>query len=263
MYNVELGEICFWSLICIQVKMNKKVILNKLEKLRDSFQKWEIPVLHQHEVNPWLDKSSRENYLYFIMTCSLNFQRLSPNTRKSALATWQDENTRFVFFPEKVVERQEEEIRMALLKHKLALQPNKHIAIRKTISETWNTYFNNDPRNLFKQNDFDVLNILNVVQKEMKKQFPYLSWAKLSNYFLFILLEYSDLKLKNTSEISIIPDTHIMKSTKVLWIIEDKQTTPEEIAMLRKELLEDTKYSPIDFHSILRNRSRNNFIPSI
>jgi len=116
-----------------------------------------------------------ENYLYFIMTCSLNFQRLSPNTWKSALATRNDNETNFVFFPEKVIETKEEILRQALLKHKLALQPNKHIQIRKTISETFHHFFENDPRKLFEQGKYDAGIVLNIVQKDMKKNFPYLS----------------------------------------------------------------------------------------
>ena len=244
--------------------MQKEIILSKLIKLKNLFDNWEIPRLHNHELNPWLPLWSRENYLYFIMTCSLNFQRLSPNTWKSALNTRNDSETRFVFFPELVVKSSEEELRKALLKHKLALQPIKHTQIWKTISYTWNTYFDNDPRNLFKKWDFEVSNILKILQKDMKKDFPYLSWLKLSNYFLFILLSYSDLKLKDTYMISIIPDTHIMQATKVLQILSSEEDiTPIKTEEAWKHLLKDSDFSPIDFHSILWNRSRNNFKPEI
>ncbi len=238
-------------------------ILQKLEKLKDYFDKGDIPVLHKHEVNPNLPLKSRENYLYFIMTCSLNFQRSSPNTWKSALATWNDQETSFVFFPEKVVRAKEETLRQALLKHKLALQPNKHIQIWKTISGTFHNYFEDDPRNLFKKGNYSSDQVLYIVQKEMKKAFPYLSGPKLSNYFIFILLAYSDLKLKNTHLISIIPDTHIMQATEVLGILKKEEVNPKSVEDAWKELLKDTKYSPIDFHSILWNWSRNNFNPSI
>ena len=242
---------------------SKSQILQKLEKLKFAFDTREIPQLHEHEVHPELDIGSRENYLYFIMTCSLNFQRLSPNTWKSALATWNDRETQFVFFPEKVGETSEGALRQALLKHKLALQPQKHIAIWKTLSHTWNAYFQDDPRNLFSQNDFEVAKILEIVQKDMKKDFPYLSGLKLSNYFLFILSKFTDIAFKDSYNISIIPDTHIMQATQVLWILEKNQITPQNVEFAWKELLEGTRYSPVDFHSILWNRSRNKFVPKI
>lgn len=218
---------------------------------------------HQHEVNPGLERGSRENYLYFVMTCSLNFQRVSPNTWKSALETWNDPETNFVFFPEKVVMVTDEKLRQSLLKHKLALQPNKHIDIWKRISATWHNHFNDDPRELISRGENDVIKILDIVCVQMKKDFPYLSGPKLSNYFLFILLHYSDLQLKNTYEISIIPDTHIMQSTVQLGILPKEKMKPKEVEAAWKELLKETKYSPVDFHSILWNWSRSGFSPSI
>lgn len=197
--------------------MNSHVlIIEKLKKLKGFFEEGRIPVLHKHEVNPGLDLSSRENTLYFIMTCALNFQRVSPTTWASALKTWNDPETNYVFFPEKVAEVSDEILRNSLLKHKLALQPNKHIAIWRTISETWHRHFEDDPRKLFEQNGFDVERILHIMQFAMKKDFPYLSGPKLSNYSLFILLTYSNLPFEKTHLISIIPDTHIMQATEVL-----------------------------------------------
>ena len=239
------------------------MILQRLEKLKEHFEKGDIPVLEKHEVHPDLPMGSRENYLYFIMSCALNFQRSSPNTWQSALDTWNDKETNFVFFPEKVAKAKEETLRQALLKHKLALQPNKHIQIWKTISETFYNFFDSDPRKLFEKCDFDSIKVLHMVQKQMKKEFPYLSGHKLSNYFIFILLDYSDLKLQNTYFISIIPDTHIMQATSVLGILKKEEVNPKSVEEAWKNLLKDTKYSPIDFHSILWNWSRNKFFPKV
>lgn len=251
------------ALLCYACAMNKKSVIAKLDKLQDAWHSGSIKREHQHEVNPELDKGSRENYLYFIMTCSLNYQRVSPNTWKSALATWSDPKTNFVFFPEKVVKTDTESLGDALLKHKLALQPNKHTEIWQKISKTWHESFNDDPRQLLKQGDYDVMKILEIVQKKMKKGFPYLSGPKLSNYFLFILMHYSDMQLKNVHEISIIPDTHIMKASAKLGILPDDGITPKKVEDAWRQLLKDTEYSPVDFHSILWNWSRNNFNPTV
>jgi hypothetical protein len=242
--------------------LNETKILTKLEKLKFHYENGDIPLLKEHEVNPGLPINSRENYLYFLMTCSLNFQRLSPNTWKAALATWNDETTRYVFFPEKSVTVDIEKLRTDLLKHRLALQPNKHVDIWFRIQNTFHTKFQDDPRNLFKLANFDAGRVLQIVQKDMKKDFPYLSGLKLSNYFLFILLHYSDLKLKNVNKISIIPDTHVMKATKVLGILEEN-INPITVDAAWIKLLDGTKYSPVEFHSILWNWSRNKFYPIV
>jgi hypothetical protein len=238
-------------------------IVNKLRRLKAAFDAGHIPTLHEHEVNPGLPRDSRENYLYFVMTCCLNFQRVSPATWRSALATWSDPETNFVFFPEKVVTAEVEVLRAALLKHKLALQPNKHIEIWSRIMATLHTHFHDDPRELFAKGEYDAVRVLQIVQKEMKADFPYLSGPKLSNYFMFILLAYSDLKLKNVSQISIIPDTHIMQATEVLGILAREAINPLSVEKAWKDLLATTEYSPIDFHSILWNWSRNKFQPGV
>lgn len=243
-------------------ELNKTLILPKLEKLKYHYENGDIPLLKEHEVNPGLPIGSRENYLYYVMTCCLNFQRLSPNTWKAALATWMDKDTNYVFFPEKSGTVDIEQLRKDLLKHRLALQPNKHTDIWSRIQNTFHTKFEDDPRKLFEMADFDAVKVLQIVQKEMKKDFPYLSGLKLSNYFIFILLHYSDLKLKNVNNISIIPDTHIMKATKELGILEEG-INPKTVEEAWINLLSVTKYSPIEFHSILWNWSRNKFQPTV
>jgi len=246
------------------VSQGKDIYL-KLERLQRLYKAGAIPRLHKHEVNPGLPKGSRDNYLYFILTCSLNFQRSSPKTWQSALATWKDKKTRFVFYPESVVDCDTQSLRQALMKYKLALQPNRHIEIWQRLSITFHTYFKDDPRNLFIKANYDAKEVLRIVQKDMKRDFPYLSGPKLSNYFMFILLEYSDLKskLKNTHLISIIPDTHIMKATVKLGLVSEEEVNPYKVEQVWRKLLEDTEYSPIDFHSILWNWSRNGFEPKV
>lgn len=93
-----------------------------------------------HEVNPGLKKSSRENYLYFLMSCTINFQRNSYALWKSSLATWNDPKTNYLFYPEKVVETKFEKLQKDMAKHKLALQKNKHPTIWLKISTTLNKY---------------------------------------------------------------------------------------------------------------------------
>ena len=126
--------------------MNNNEILKKVKKLYKLFQDGEIPTLAEHEVNPNFPKSSRENYLYFTLPSCLNFQRSSTSMWQSALKTYNDTETRYLFFPEEVVKRSREVIQIDLEKHKLSLQRNKHTDIWITISKTFNVFYNNDPR---------------------------------------------------------------------------------------------------------------------
>ena len=241
---------------------NKQNILRKVKELMKSWEADQIPRLAQHEVHPDLHKSSRENYLYFTLPPCLNFQRNSPAMWAAALKTYEDPHTQWVFFPEKVATKSREDVQKALLKHKLALQLNKHTDIWIAISSALNTLFENDPRKLLEAGEFDVAKIHDIIQIHHKARFPYLRGPKLSHYWLFILMHYTDVKLRNVEAISIIPDTHVLQSTVQLGLT-DKIETPEKVVALWKELLMGSGIAPFQMHSILWNWSRNSFKPEV
>ena len=235
---------------------------DRVVKLHNLFNQGKIPTLAQHEVNPNLPKDSRENYLYFTLPPCLNFQRNSPAMWASALKTWDDPKTNYLFFPEKVAKKTREQIQKDLLKHKLALQQNKHTDIWIAISKVLNEDFKNDPRELFQIAGWDVLKIHRIVQIDMRKKFPYISGPKMANYWLYILARYTNAKFKNTGEISIIPDTHVLQSSVRLGLSEPN-TSPLEVAAIWKGLLAKGKITPVEMHPVLWNWSRNNFLPEV
>ncbi len=242
--------------------MQRSVILQKVRRLYKLFHEGKIPTLAQHEVNPGLDKSSRGNYLYFTLPPCINFQRSSPAMWASALKTYKDPETNYLFFPEEVVKKTREQVQIALLKHKLGLQRNKHTDIWIAISRALNELFDNDPRSLFNTADWDVRQIHQIIQIDKKKQFPYLSGPKMANYWLYILSHYTDAKFKNMQEISIIPDTHVLQSTLKLGIA-GVASNPVIVAQAWKELLDGTEIYPVQMHPVLWNWSRNNFQPEV
>ena len=181
---------------------------------------------------------------------------------KSALQTWQDVKTRYLFYPEKVIKQPRNKIQADLLKHKIALQKNKHTDIWIAISKTLHQSFKSDPRNLLAGVDYDVAKILQLVQKDRKKYFTHLSGPKMTNYWLMILSQYTDVKLKNMGEISIIPDTHVLQCSIKLGIT-NKKMNPVEVAKVWKVLLKGSNISPVQMHPVLWNWSRNNFLPAV
>lgn len=239
-----------------------KNILERVLQLRTRFAAGEIPVVENHEAHPEeLGKGSRERYLYFTLVPALNFQRNSPNLWKAAYATWCDEETNYVFFPEKVVVADYETFRTHLTKHKLSLQPNKHAHIWFTISKTLHERFDNDPRVLLAHTGHDVSKTIGLLL-DNKKSFPYLSGPKLSNYWLYILDYFTDVAFVNKQELSIIPDTHIIQSSIHLGLVPDTASA-EDVATAWKTLLAGTEFSPSDMHSMLWHWSRNNFVPAV
>ena len=113
-----------------------------------------------------------------------------------------------------------------------------------------------------KEGEYDADAIISTIQGEKKKLFPYLSGAKMANYWLYILSHYTDLKLKNREAISIIPDTHVLQCSVVLGLAE-KSHTPLVVAEVWKELLAGSSLAPMDMHAVLWNWSRNNFQPEV
>lgn len=240
---------------------NDTKIISNVRKVIEFWNEGKIPKLHIHEVHPDLPTNSRERYLYFTLAPALNFQRQSPALWMAALKTWEDAETNYLFFPEKVVKTDLEKVRTDLRKHKLSLQPNKHTDIWIKLCKSFNQFWQDDPRVLIKDSHSCVTRIINYLQ-ENKKDYPYLNGSKMSNYWLYILDYYTDIKLQNRHKLSIIPDTHIQQCSIYLGV-STLNDSPEEVARKWFELLKGTDISPVELHPIFWNWSRNNFEPKV
>ena len=112
--------------------MDKKEILNKVEKLISMHKNGELGgEIMPEDANPHLEKGGPENYLYFTLPMALNYQRNSYTLWESALKTYEDEETRFVFSPKVCLEKSFEEVQYALTKYKV------------DVIEAWSRLFEN------------------------------------------------------------------------------------------------------------------------
>lgn len=213
--------------------------------------------------NPGLPQESLENYLYFTLPMALNYQRNSYELWKAANKTYQDKETRFVFFPKEVLNHSFFEVQTALTKYKVALQKNKQTEIWIALCQTFVDFFDGDIRKLFDTFHNDVDKIREFVQKKEKKRFPYLSGTKICNYWLYVIWQYTDRGYKNIESLTVAPDTHVCKSTYQLGLITEEEfqsSHVQEIVIARwEELFQGTKYKPIDIHTALWLWSRNGF----
>ena len=237
-------------------------MLEKVKQLMAYYEQGLIPTLAQHEVNPGFPRGSRENYLYFTLPVCINFQRSSPAMWAAALRTYQDEATRYVFFPELLASTPIEQIRTDLTKHGLALQPNKHVLIWTTIAATLHEHYGDDPRRIIAEAGSDAGKLIRLLQVEHRKLFPYLSGPKLSNYWPFILSHYTDVQFKNAQEISIIPDTHVLQSSVQLGLV-PAGASSLQVEAAWKALLAGSGINPAQVHPVLWNWSRNRFLPAV
>ena len=233
--------------------MNKNEILKNIEKLYKMYKKGELGG----------ELSSNENYLYFTLPMALNYQRNSYKLWESANKTYLDKETSFVFNPKEVVKRSFEEVQYALTKYKEELQKQKQTEIWISLCNTFNELFDGDIRKLFNTMSNDVDKIRNFIQKEQKTKFPYLSGTKICNYWLYVIYQYTDRKYKNIENLTIAPDTHVIKATHRLGLINDVELNKNDVQQIVinrwNELLKETKYKPIDVHTPLWLWSRNGF----
>lgn len=210
--------------------------------------------------NPALDKLSADNLLYFTLPMALNYQRNSYKLWEAANKTFADPLVKNVFNPTAVLKMTDKELRDALLKYKIALQPNKHPEIWRTLC---NTFSLTPIDKFFTELDFDVEKIKSYIQKN-KKNFPYLSGPKILNYWLYVLGNYTGFKFKNRQYITIAPDTHVIQASVRLGLIAESETSRgdvrEYVASKWADLLNGTDIMPIDVHTPLWLWSRGGFV---
>jgi hypothetical protein len=205
--------------------------------------------------------TQEQKLLYFTLPMALNYQRDSYKLWVSAKKTWEDNEAKKVFDLNFVANSEANLIKELLLKHKLALQPVKHIDTWRRISTTVNCNWHSFSEMLtFCHNDFLILREL--IQIKYKKSFPYLSGPKIFNYWAYILTQYCDVTLKNRSLIEIAPDTHVIQASEKLGVLqlnEVENISRDEVSRRWRVLLEGTGIDPIDVHSPLWFWSRGGF----
>ena len=244
--------------------IKKEEILKNVDKLYCMWKNGDLGgEVMPEDSNPNFEKGSLENYLYFTLPMALNYQRNSYTLWESAKKTYLDIDTRFVFNPNEVIKRSFEEIQYALTKYKVALQKQKQTEIWIKLCNTFVELYNGDIRKLFDTMDNDVDKIRNFIQKEQKTKFPYLSGTKICNYWLYVIYQYTDRKYKNIENLTVAPDTHVVKATHKLGLIDDSELNRSDVQeiVINKwnELFKNTKYKPIDIHTPLWLWSRNGF----
>jgi len=238
-------------------------ILEKVNKLVDAYKQGLLGGEKMPEdENPGLDKSSKENYMYFTLPMALNYQRNSYVLWECANRMYADESAKIVFDSKEVCYMSEELLRKCLVEYKVALQPNKQPIIWKKICETIENKLDGDIRNLFSRNDYSVKKIKEYIQNN-KKDFPYLGGNKICNYWLYVLEQYTDIKFADRENITVAPDTHVIQASQKLGVIFEEEAGLSNVQMLLAErwenLLKGTDLKPIDVHTPMWLWSRGKF----
>ncbi len=216
------------------------------------------------DVRPDLSKSSSKLLHFLTLGMCLNYQRNSYVLWQACRDTYDDNKVNWVFKPEVVALKSHHELRIALLKHKVALQPNKHIDNWHRVAIGMVKFGQGDMRNILQKQQFDIALIRDFIQHN-RKNFPYLAGDKICNYWLFVLLQYTDFPLTNRQALSIAPDTHILKASLQLGLISQAELANSKAQQICAKswriLLNDSGLLPIDMHTPLWLWSRAGFPP--
>ena len=130
--------------------MKKEEILEKVDRLIKLYKEGKLGgEVMPEDANPGLENSSLENYLYFTLPMALNYQRNSYKLWESALKTYDDEETKFVFNPKICLKKTFEEVQYALTKYKVSLQKQKQTEIWLKLCNTFVEFYDGDIRKLF------------------------------------------------------------------------------------------------------------------
>lgn len=242
----------------------RKEVLHQIEKLLKMHEKGLLGgEVMPEDANPGLPKGSRENFLYFTLPMALNHQRNSYKLWEAALQTFNDEETRGIFYPEKVAELDDNQLRTSLLKYKLAVQPNKQPKTWRTLCHTFQSLFVGDVRNLLAECHWSVPKILHAVQNSNKKGFPYLSGPKICPYWLYVINTYTNAELSGKDHLTVAPDTHVIQATARLGLIDPNLPGNSKLQNLVneswKEVLAGSGIALIDIHTPLWLWSRSGF----
>lgn len=212
--------------------------------------------------NPGLEIGSAENILYFTLPMALNYQRSAYKLWEGAKECYEDPETADVFVPSRVLTMGEGVLRGKLVKHKVALQPNRHPEIWRRLCTTFVEDFDGDPRRLFVQCENSVERVREYFSRN-KKRLPYLGGEKILNYWLSVMERYGGVRFVDRERITVAPDTHVLQASVRIGLMTQEEADSAEargIAARRwRELAENTGYAPIDFHTPMWLWSRRGF----
>jgi hypothetical protein len=215
------------------------------------------------DANPALQPGSSDNYHYFTLPMALNYQRNSYSLWQAAKATYDDPSTRPVFSPTEAAKMSVKALATALVKYRVAIQPERHTETWRRICVSVKELLNGDIRNLFRDTRSSVPDILSFVCNEHKRCFPCLSGPKISNYWLYVVDQYTDARLVGKEALSIAPDTHAIQSTVQLGLVDPEtasgQNAASAVSLAWRNLLAGTDILPIQVHTPLWLWSRAGF----
>jgi N-glycosylase/DNA lyase len=197
--------------------------------------------------------SVEEALLFITLTTSLDYMRSASELWESSIRSFKDQEVKWVFNPHEVVKRGKEELKKALLKHKLAKKKERDVEIWHAISSTLSKSYGGRLTPLFEEYDYDVEKMFKDFLENRKKEFPSLSGTKLFPHWIRSLKDKLELPFKNLHKLPIPVDVHVARATFTTGCITGKysskginETIKKRVIEVWKEGLKGTGIAPIE-----------------
>jgi hypothetical protein len=179
-------------------------------------------------------KGSREHMLFITFTVAIDYLRNAEELWESARRTYEDPETRYLFYPEKVYETSFEKIKDDIKKHNLSWRFKKDVSTWKILGTTFWEKWKGDPLNFIKECNYDAELIWRELQN---KNYPNLKGPKIGPLWIRMLKDNIGLELKNLDKIPIPVDTHVIRATLATGVIRGKfKTTRDKIIKYTQEV---------------------------
>lgn len=193
---------------------------------------------------------------------SLNYQRNSYALWTSIARLYADEESRWTLSPLSCQAAEIDRLASVLLRYRVALQPNKHPQIWWKVASSIAKF--GGSMNLISLAGNEVARVRDLICGAEKKGFPYLSGPKIFNYWLYVMEQYAGVKWIDRHEISVAPDTHVIKASVFLGLVDESSLEGSEldrhrVAQAWRDLLDGSGLVPIDIHTPLWLWSRAGF----
>jgi hypothetical protein len=199
---------------------------------------------------------------------SLNYQRSAYKLWESVAEAYRDKQSRWIFYPPTVSVSNISKLQEVLVRHRIALQPNRHPEIWMRVSNgiTLSSQ-KGDVLGLLESVQFDIAALKELMQVKRKPDFPYLSGPKIFNYWLYVLETYGKVVWTSRELITIAPDTHVLQATVKLGLCSEEVLNGsaqdrDTVAKAWESALAGSNLAPIDVHTPLWLWSRAGF-PSL
>ncbi len=179
-----------------------------------------------------VERGSYSHIMFITLTVAIDYQRDAVQLWNASRRTFEDKSTQWIYFPNQLVERSDSELLGAMQKYSLVKKVLKDaLKIWKPVSMSFHKLFNSDPRNLFKEMDYDAFRLYTIMNTKYKRYFPYLSGKKILPLWLRLLHDVVGIELKNLDKIPIPVDIHIARATFCLGCLKGTYKGPFQDAI--------------------------------